>query len=150
MGLGGKPPREFTETEIKQLRVFAGIRLPNEHMAAALGMSQDTFERALKKNDTARAAVLEGRASASKNIRGTLYSLALGVKNTGKKGGYKIKPDYNALKFWCQTQEGFKSADRLELTGANGGPIETTQETQEERLKRIAELNKKLELTEDE
>lgn len=146
--IGGKKARRLTPEEIDQLRVFSGIRLPMEHIAGIFGMSKDYLEKIIKKDNAAQTAISEGRGSASKNVRGTLYTRAIGVKN--KDGSWKIDPDMTAMKFWCSTQEGFKSADRIELTGPGGGAILTATLSDEEREAEIKRLMAFRQLTDDE
>jgi hypothetical protein len=130
--------RQLTEDEIRRLRQYGALRLPNEHIATLLNISETWLDHLLKRDNAARRALTEGRASASQSVRGTLYQLANGrPAKIGKErlpdGTVRdvvlepaIPPDVPSLKFWCETQEGFKRADRLELTGADGGPIQTS------------------------
>jgi hypothetical protein len=126
--MGPKEPQPAwtpTEKQISQVEAWSAVRVPMEHMASLLGISKDTLERAIKKNDALRAALDIGRAKASANVRTTLYNMGV------------IDKDFQALRFWCQTQEGFKITERQELTGADGAPIATTQLTPEQRRQEI-------------
>ena len=136
-----KHKRTLTPEQIKAVEGMAKVRLPVEMMATILEMDKRTFERMTKTNAALRAAIDKGRSNGSGKIRNTLFAMAT------KDGG---KDQFNALKFWCQTQEGFKTADRIEISGPEGRPIEVRELTKEQRLATLKELNRKLKLTEDE
>lgn len=97
----------LTDAEIAKIEGYSAIRLPNHQIASLIGMSETQLRYEAKRNPVVRRAIDEGRAKASQTIRSTLFSLAVGKKDD--KGNYKIKPDFQSLKFWCQTQEGFKT-----------------------------------------
>lgn len=130
--------RKLTPDEIRQLETMSGLRLPTHQIAAILGLSKTHLEVLIKKDDAARNAVEMGRAVASTTVRQRAYEQAIGGNTT-------------MLIFWLKTQEGFRETDRLELSGPNGGPIESTRElTPEMRQKKIEKYKKLLESTEDE
>jgi len=128
-----KSRRVLTPEELKVLREMSGVRLPFDMMATLLGMSHDTLNRLYKQSIAVRASIDEGRASASNTVRKTLFITAVGRQprtivdpETGeRRTDPGQSPDVQAMRFWCETQEGFKRAEALELTGAGGGPIIT-------------------------
>lgn len=105
---------------------MSGIRLPLDTMAHILGISHDTLQIAYKKNDAVRSCIDEGRASAKTKVHQTLYSMAVGDDKRGRA------PNLNAMKFWCSTQEGFKTTQVHEISGID------TKISDEELDKRIA------------
>jgi hypothetical protein len=146
--------RKFTSDEIEQIRQMAAVRLPVHQMAANLGMSHDTFERMLKKDSAARASIDKGRDTASRAFRGRLFQVAMGQEEKRDKFGLIVKPgiapDVQAMKFWAETQEGFKRAEKLEISGPDGKPVEIVSLTPEQKLEVAKKLQEKLKLTDDE
>jgi predicted DNA-binding protein YlxM (UPF0122 family) len=140
----------LTEEQVRQLRSFSAIRLPMEQIASIFQMSKDTLERLCKKNDTVRAAIEEGRATASANVRKTLYQMATGTPGDRKNRIEAIPPSLGALKYWCSTQENFVTTERLQHTGADGGAIRLKEEslTPEQKTEKLTKLSKMLKLTE--
>jgi len=156
-------PRQFTPEEIKAIAGMAAVRLPTDQIATIMGMSKETFERRVKKDSALRDAIEKGRANASGTIRNTLYRMAttdreiveettIGVGPKARKvvKKKKVGPDVNALRFWCETQEGFKRTEKLELSGPGGKPVEVSKISPEERKEILKKYNEKLALTEDE
>lgn len=149
-----KKVKQLTMDDIKKVEAMAAVRLPNDMIATILGIGHNRFTKMLKLDAALREAMERGRANASGTVRNTLYQMAIGapaVKGVdGKLIEPKKPPEFQALKFWCQTQEGFKIADKIELSGPDGAPIATTDKTREEKLALLKEINKKLKITEDE
>ena len=70
----------------------------------------------------------EGKIKANVRIAQTLYKKAIGGDTT-------------SMIFWLKSQAGWKDTQRVELTGANGGPVEQkTTVTNESQIK--AAVNK--------
>lgn len=136
-----KPKRQLDERELKMLEKLEAIRLPSHMIAALLEISETQLRYLKKKNDTVRRVAIGGRAKASRDVRTTLYHMAVRDKN------------FQALKFWCETQEDFKRADKLEISGIPDAPpvqVETHTVTKEELKERLIQLRKANDLTEDE
>ncbi len=146
-----KERRKLTEPELKQLEMMSGLGLNLEKCAILLGMHEDTLLRMLKKDPAVRAVIAQGKAKASLMPRKAGYDIACGYTEV-LLDGTKVKhpPDPVMLKFWLSTREGFKMADRLELSGPNGGPIEQTQISKEDLKARVLALRKINDLTDDE
>ncbi len=112
----------LTPEQLIQLEAYAGIRLPNEHISVLLGFSKDTLERLAKKDAAVHAAIERGRSKSSGKVYNTLYSQAVGKPAyTDEKGTYHpaVPVNFNALKFWCQSQEGFKTTTVVEVKDEN-------------------------------
>jgi len=126
--------RKFTEEELERVKMYSSIRLPNHQIATLLKISKDYFDELVNKDSALRNALEEGRSKGSLKARKNLFQKAF---DDG---------DVQAMKFWCQTQEGFKITEHVEHTGLNGGPIATVQveETEEAILKAIEENTKLL------
>lgn len=152
----GQPRRTLTREEIIQVEGWSKIRLPVYTMAGLLGISKQTLIDIIAKSDTVSQAIQRGRDIGKQAVTNTLFMLATmereveevteEVYGTGKyndKGEQimqkrvkrlkkKIQPDPASLKFWLQTQEGFKITESIELTGKDGGPIQTQEVMQSE------------------
>lgn len=125
--MGRKKTRRVLSTdELKLFEKYAAIRLPLEQVAALFDMSIDTLKRIMQKQDAARASWDQGRAKASSTARSTLWQKAFDQKN------------FQAMKFWCQTQEGFKTTDVVEIKGLEASNI--TDEELKERTQRFLKL----------
>jgi hypothetical protein len=130
-----KHKKNLTKEQLELLQKLSGIRLPMDQIATMLDISYDTLDRMSKSSGAVRAAIDKGRAKGSSLYRQTVYQMAVGEKNP------------RMLEFWGKTQEGFKTADRLELTGADGGPVNTLSLdhlSDEELETRLAALKNKL------
>lgn len=138
-----KPPRKadaLLEQRTQDLLYTMGMyRMRVEMMAQMLGMSKSTLERALKKKrySAAREALLRGQAVATFDVTKTAYTMA-------KSGKHPLM-----TRFWLKTQERWRETDRLELTGANGGPVKTTDLTPKERKEKLSKLLNALAHTEE-
>lgn len=133
--------RKLSDDDLKAIEGMAKVRLPTDMMATILGIGKTTFERWTKTNAALSNAIAKGRANGSGKVRNTLFSMATNERH---------KDQFQALKWWTATQEGFKTADRIEITGPEGKPIEVRQMSAEERIAALKELNRKLKLTDDE
>lgn len=132
-----KHKRKLTPEELDLIEGCSALNMPYDQMAVLLKTSASTFDRMIKTYPALREALARGRTRGSRHARTTLYTMATGSpeqKLRDKETGEVTKiipakePDFQALKFWCQTQEGFRSADRLELTGANGAPLHSADD----------------------
>lgn len=137
------------ETQRQQIRAMSGFGMPYDQMAAILGVSKSTLERAINRDDSLHEVIAEGRATASYNMRKTAYEQGSGYfspvygldgkPEKNEDGSEKLvwnPPDRVMTQFWLKTQERF--AERIELTGEGGKPIELSMEEKEERAMRIA------------
>ena len=131
-------PRRFTPDEIKRLRTYGALRMPFKQMAALLNTDADYLVELMKQQPEARNAYDEGRAEASQKVRGTLFQRATGVKKPD--GTWDVEPSMLALKFWCETQEGFKREEKIEIVGLDGGPVAIASMTPEQRAAEIEKL----------
>lgn len=128
-----KHKRKLTPEELSILEQLSILRMPMDQMATTLGMSEDTLERMCKTYDAVRAAIYGGRAKASRQARQTLFQMAMGHEAKYDAKGKLLRPAkpprFSALKFWCQTQEGFKITEKLEHSGPDGSAIEIAEKT---------------------
>lgn len=134
------------------------LRMPLDQIAADLGLSKDYLIELSKKDDAVRNSIARGVAKSSKVMRRTLAERALGLperevdsiveqvdKKTGKVKRIKVKTklppvpgDNRMLEFFLRSQEGYRTTERVELTGADGVPIgEMTDEQADAALQAI-------------
>lgn len=105
----------LSKDDLKKIEGMAGLRLPNDYIATIMGISKSTYERMLKTNSALRDAVDRGRANFSGKMRNTLAQMAT------TPGPHQ----FQAIKFWTMTQEGFRTVERVE----HFGKVETTPTT---------------------
>lgn len=115
----GRPPFVVTEDNTRMVEQMSGMGVPQEQIASIVGCSVDTlfkyFEEQMKL----------GKGKANFKVAQTLYQQA-------------VKGNVPAAIFWLKTQAKFKETDKLEITGADGGPIEIN----EAKSKLLAGINK--------
>ena len=125
-----RPPKrhKFGPEDLATLEMLAGIRIPQYQMASffknAFGekMNPEGFETHLRHDNAARNAMIEGRSKAATKIKNTLYQMAVGEETMDVRGRptgkYLREPDMAAMRFWCETQEGFKREEKLQISAA--------------------------------
>lgn len=105
----GRPPYVATDKDRKQVLIMAGIGLTQEQISKILGISDDTLRKHYRDElDTAEARM---NAQVAQN----LFSIA-----TSKGQGA-----VSAATFWMKTRAQWRETNRTELSGVNGGPIQT-------------------------
>jgi AraC-like DNA-binding protein len=116
----GNPPFEATAEQREQVCEWAAAGVTQATMAAKLGISEDTLARHFRKE------LDDGLAVANAELGSVLYKKA--------KDG-----DIRAIEQWFDRRGGpeWKKKTALEHTGANGGPIEYRDLTEEELDARI-------------
>jgi hypothetical protein len=148
-----RPPKRrlLTESELSLLESLGGVRLPMKDIASMFKMSNgnpmslSTLEETINYQEAARDALMRGRARAKGKIHSTLFQLATGERDETNKL-WKVKPDMSALRFWCETQEGFKRSEAADLTDA----LKTSSLPPEEREAEIKRLLAQRSLTYEE
>lgn len=105
---------EPTEDQLRQIQALAGFGSPLHEIAAIIGISDDTLQRAIKKSakkGTALHAVIKkGRAEINANVARSLYRQAVGGETrtifdkNGKKIEVKTEPNVSAAIFWAKTR----------------------------------------------
>jgi len=105
----------FSEEEIIQVGALASV-LNIQQIGEYFGISGRTFDRQLKNEPKVRKAYDEGRNKAIATVGKGLLKKALDGNLT-------------AMIFYLKTQAGWREKESLELTGKDGGPIETKELT---------------------
>lgn len=106
---GGRPPRKYDPTEAKLVQALSQYRVPQEDIAADIGISVETLVKLYGKEYG------EGRRKADAVIRKRLFEEA--------KNGNTA-----ALLFYCKTQLGMRETNRVEMTSPDGSmsPMDVT------------------------
>lgn len=119
-----------TPEQINQIRTMAGYKLGHDRIATILGISASTLERSARVTPALHDALEKGREQSGAMLRQWAYESA-------RKGNVAMQI------FLLKTQEGFRETERLELTGADGGPIQTKKElTVEEAAALVAKYER--------
>lgn len=123
-----------TPDQLTQIEAMAGFGLSTDKIAILLGVSERTLQRAAEHDHTVRDTLERGRAKVELQVRKGAYDAA-------KAGNVTMQI------FLLKTKYGFREVERLELTGADGGPIETKKidMSDEELDKRLAKYDRALE-----
>lgn len=123
----GRPAFKVSDDKREIVKNMSAYGMPQEHIAASLGISIDTlfkyFEEELK----------SGKADINMKVAQCLVDKAVG----GNVG---------AMIFWLKTQAGFKETTRVEseVSGKDGGPI-SINEIQEVSETLLAGIKSKFE-----
>ena len=108
MGKRGPKPWEPTDEERRRIRLYAGLGLTQEQIALIIGKCVETLVK------QCRVEMAAGKAETLAKVAGSLVQKALGG-------------DTASAIFYLKTQGGWRETIRNEHTGADGGPIETSQ-----------------------
>ena len=104
----GRPAFVPTEAERKQVEALSGYGIPQEQIAMLVrdGIHIDTLRTHFQQQ------LGTGKAKANAQVGKTLFQRAIGGDTT-------------AMIWWSKTQMKWSEVQRHELTGADGGPIQT-------------------------
>jgi hypothetical protein len=105
----GRPPFVPTDADRKLVRKLSGLGLPQNQIRMLVrekGIGLDTLAEHF------RVELEEGKADTSWKIANALYTKAM-------------KGDTTAMIWWTKTQMRWSETQKLEVTGAHGGPIQS-------------------------
>lgn len=114
--MAGRPAYKPTEEARKQVETLAGFGVPQADIARTVGINQDTLRKYY------RAELDNGETKANAAVAQSLYKKALGDKASS----------VTAAIFWLKTRAGWKETAVHELTGPNGGPLQSEVKTVEQ------------------
>lgn len=151
------PPtmRQLDEEELKQLEYYAGLKFTVKQISklfkAKSGknpnrpMGEHQLDEIIQHQDAAHYAWHQGKIRASLIIRSNLFKLAQGIEKKDGKGWVE-RPSERAIEMWGTYHDNWAKKDTLEITGADGGPIETKDTTLsiEDRLSILKKLKEAL------
>lgn len=127
-----RPKKTLTKQQIQSLSRMAGQGLTNEQMGAIFGMSKKTFERRMKDTPGGFDALEKGRAQAGDRVSQTAFDMAV----SGQSPAMTM--------FWLKCRLRWREVQAVEVSGPDGGPIETAAKLTDEQLEaRIAALEAK-------
>lgn len=108
-----------TEESRAEVAALASFGVPQEDVASYIGISHPTLRKHY--SDELNLSAIKANATVGKY----LFSLASGMalQEGATHGDCKT-----AAMFWAKTRMGWRETNALEMSGPNGGPIET-QET---------------------
>lgn len=130
----------------------------DDELAQHFGISRSTLYAWKQKHPEFREACILGKRPANKRVEAAILKRALGYDvpyeitengvgangpiNKVKRGVTHVPGDVTAQMFWLKNREPERWKDKQELqhTGKDGGPIEISSLTPEERKRRIDEL----------
>jgi hypothetical protein len=107
-----RPRKELTGEQVEQVEKMAGHGLTLDQIADCLNIGERTLERRFSEDTVVLAAYKRGKAVAINAVAKTVYQKA--------KAGEGAFPF-----FYLKTQAGWRETSRMEVSGPDGGPIET-------------------------
>lgn len=152
---GGRRPL-FKESFVEQARKLCQLGAVDEDLADFFGVNVRSIERWKVNHEAFGKAVLEAKTQfADAHVEHSLYRRARGYTYDAEKifqykgevvrAPYRehVPPDVQAIMFWLMNRKPADWRSKSEITGANGGPIQTIDVsglTPVERQQRIAAL----------
>lgn len=115
----GRPTFQVTEANKIIVKELSGFGIPQNQIAASIGCNVDTLTKYFEEE------ILLGQADINAMVVGKLAKKCR-------------EEDTAAIIFWCKTRLKFSEKSQLEVTGADGGPIEIN----EAKSKLLAGINK--------
>jgi hypothetical protein len=112
---GKKPKFEPTEEQRHLVNMMSTSGVKQVDQAKALGIHEHTLRKFF------RQELDHGKVVCTSHVVGALYNNAV------------VKGNVTAQIFWLKSQAGWREADRLELTGANGKSLENLTDTDKEQ-----------------
>src|SRR6476619_4772114 len=131
----GRRAHEPDPTSRRQVEAMAGYGVLEADIAGVIGVDPKTLRKHY------RDELKNGHVKANAKVAENLYRKATG----------EGRESVIAAIFWLKTRAGWRETSIHELTGRDGGPIETTVESARERISlRIAAIHARLTTTEPE
>jgi hypothetical protein len=107
----GRPRKELTGEQVEQVEKMAGHGLTLDQIADCLNIGERTLERRFSEDTVVLAAYKRGKAVAINAVAKTVYQKAV-----AGEGAFPF--------FYLKTQAGWRETNRMEVTGADGGPVQ--------------------------
>lgn len=135
----GRPTAYRQEFDERAER-YALLGLTDVEIAECLGVAESTLHLWKKKHPSFSESITRGKVEADAKVAQSLYHRALGYSHDSVKifmpagrdepvyAEYTehYPPDTNAARLWLLNRQRGRWVDRHELTGKDGGPIETS------------------------
>ena len=114
-----KQKRKFKEEELKQLESLFMRDVAVSHIATIMGLSDTWFNQLLKTDSAVQLAKKMGKAKAAILVKDKFWD--------------KIKSgDWNAIRFYLETKEGYVKQSKLEISGPEGTSIKLQEMSDDE------------------
>ena len=114
--VGGRPPKDLSKTQIKELAKLAGFGLRQDQIADLFGISDRTLRRKFLEDEKVLSAYKKGKAIRASSVaenHSKCVELAL------------LDPRYlPAMFFYEKAQMGWKETGAMEVSGPGGGPVQ--------------------------
>lgn len=123
----------FTDEQVAQIGKLAAV-LRQEDLAAFFEISHDTFNNRCKAQPEVLRAYEKGRRDAVAAVATSLLSIARGAPQRvadDKEIEVTVRERLSAQMFYLKCQGRWREVDRIEHTGADGGPIRHEHEEAE-------------------
>ena len=127
-----RSPLELTPAQKAEVETLAAV-LTTEQISDYFGIGRRTFYAMMERDEEIAARYKKGKARAIGAIAQGLIAKA--------RGG-----DTTSMIFYLKTQAGWRETQQLEMTGQNGGPIQTsdTGSARQQLLLRINALSRSM------
>lgn len=127
-----RPPMELTPAQKAEVETLAAV-LTTEQISDYFGIGRRTFYAMMERDEEIAARYKKGKARAIGAIAQGLIAKA--------RGG-----DTTSMIFYLKTQAGWRETQHLEMTGQDGGPIQTshTGTARQQLLLRLNDLSHRL------
>lgn len=152
-GIGGRPSK-FKPEMVKQAKKLSQLGATDRELADFFSVSVSTLNLWKIEHPEFAESLKLGKEAADARVERSLFQRAIGYSHDAVKIFADVKtgaeqvipytehyaPDTTAAIFWLKNRrpDEWREKVQTELTGANGGPIETTVVEPEERARRIA------------
>lgn len=109
----GRPPYVPDPRVAGRVEALVSFGMPHKMIAKELGMSVNTLRQYY------REELDDGKARANAKVAQVLFRQAMGDADRG------VPPNLTACIFWLKTQAGWRETSNVEMSGPDGGPIQT-------------------------
>lgn len=120
----GRPKKHLTDDQRRELKTLGAVGLSFRQMAAYFGIGHNTFDRMRDDDPTIDELIEQGAANALAKVGAKLYEGAMEGNTT-------------AQIFIMKAKGGWRENARIEVTGADGGPMQVETSDARDRLKAL-------------
>lgn len=143
-------PTKFDATVCQRAKLLCLLGATDSQMAKIFGVAESTWSDWKNKHPEFQRALSEGKDEADAKVAASLYQRAIGYRHIdfkmfcheGKVITKRIvkhyPPDTMAAMYWLNNRQRLNWAQRQEVTGPSGGPLEVKDVTDIEAVRAIA------------
>lgn len=138
---GGRPSKYDAPTHTAAVLLSAARGATMSEIARACEITTETAYQWMKIHPEFSDAVTRAKAAADDQVVNALYRRAL--------GNHIVPPDTKACTVWLGNRrpQEWRDTARIELTGANGGPIEHADATEKQAVREAEAILKRASVT---